>query len=361
MDVAAHQSLCRAVQHNCHVADARHAGDLPLCTYLLQLREYYRWEQCLPFGASLPQAAVGAWIARREALWDELAQRDFSALPLGDGTGDVDPFDVDTVNRQIQSAGLVYAAGLAGRDQAVFVLAQRHPGAAEAKSTTALPVLMAGREWARGLLTPPAALDTRNDPPTIVIRRAALARWCWERFESFSLRPRADSAFAAVVRDYGLDTDLEAGLSRCVDEQCEALLLHETGEYQAGRRLGPGWSALRMALPSRRGELAARAVRDHLADLHITLPTLLARGRASALHFWFATYEGWRQQLFPGLVVAYRRWCDGDNGQALHGAVHAGHAHFMAIALQALDLHASGQGGAAVQALLLSPPSICNS
>jgi hypothetical protein len=119
------------------------------------------------------------------------------------------------------------------------------------------------------------------------------------------------------VRAYGLDQDLHAGLARCVDEQCEALLLHEQGEHHAGLLLGPAWSALRLALPTRRGELAARAVRDQLADLALTVPTLLERGRSSALHFWFATYEGWRQQLFPGLVQAYARWRDGDGGQAL--------------------------------------------
>ena len=44
--------LVDAVQTNCDIADARHAADLPLCIYLLQMREFYRWEHGLTFGAS---------------------------------------------------------------------------------------------------------------------------------------------------------------------------------------------------------------------------------------------------------------------------------------------------------------------
>jgi hypothetical protein len=359
MDEAARHGLCQAVQHNCHIADARHAADLTLCTYLLQMREYFRWERGLPFGASLPQDDVGHWIAAREALWDELALQDFAWLPLGPDRQAVDPFDVATVNRHLDSTGLVYAAGLTGRDQAIFVLAEAHAQGQPAVDGPSLPVMMAGREWARGLMAPPAVLDARDEPPTIILRREALARWCWERFETFSLRPRAGSPFAAVVQAYGLDQDLQRGLSCCVDDQCEALLLHEQGEHRAGQLLGPGWSSLRLALPAPRGDLAARALRDHLADLGLTLPTLLARQRNHAIHFWFATFEGWRQQLFPGLIHAYARWRDGDGGLALQAAARDGHAHFLALARRALALHADGAPVADVQALLLSPLAVC--
>ncbi len=40
------------------LADARHATDLPLCSYLLQMRELYRWEQALPLRAPLARDAV---------------------------------------------------------------------------------------------------------------------------------------------------------------------------------------------------------------------------------------------------------------------------------------------------------------
>ncbi len=37
--------LARAVQTNCDIADAHHAADMTLCVYLLQMREYFRWER----------------------------------------------------------------------------------------------------------------------------------------------------------------------------------------------------------------------------------------------------------------------------------------------------------------------------
>ena len=35
-------------------------------------------------------------------------------------------------------------------------------------------------------------------------------------------------------------------------------------------------------------------VRDHIADLEVTLPALLERGQGVAMHFWFANYDGVR-------------------------------------------------------------------
>ena len=42
--------LAETVQRNCDISDARHAGEYGLCTFLLKMREYYRWENELPFG-----------------------------------------------------------------------------------------------------------------------------------------------------------------------------------------------------------------------------------------------------------------------------------------------------------------------
>jgi hypothetical protein len=90
-------TLAAAVQANCNIADARHAADLTLCTYLLQMRELYRWEIGLPFGAALPREAIGAWIAERERQWAAMESSDFVALPaLEEESADAfDPFDVD--------------------------------------------------------------------------------------------------------------------------------------------------------------------------------------------------------------------------------------------------------------------------
>jgi hypothetical protein len=347
-------ALRRAVQTNCHIADARHAQDLSLCTFLLQMREFHRWERGLPLDAPLVRAEIGAWIARREALWAELEAREFAPLPLGDGAPLHGPFDVDAVNEAVMPQGLVYGAGWEGAQRPAFFLAElveQRPIAAEG-----LIVQVCGREWARGLFAPPAALVG----DTIVLRRESMARWLWEKFEVFGLK-RAEGPFQAVARAYGLERDLLAGLPRLLDEQAETLVLHEIGEHRAGQRLGAAWGEIRLALEERRSELLLRAVRDHLADLGTTLPTLIERDDGVSLHFWFAGYEGLRRELFPGLLGAYRAWCEGDGGAALVQACEAGACHFDDLAGQVLALH--GEHGTAarapIAALLASPQAVC--
>ena len=115
--------LVQAVQTNCDIADARHATDLSLCTYLLQMREFFRWERGLPYGAALPQSEVGNWIAAREARWqahEGRAAHDYEVLPIplpGSGPGDVPirtiaAFDVEAANAALLPRGLLYGAGL---------------------------------------------------------------------------------------------------------------------------------------------------------------------------------------------------------------------------------------------------------
>lgn len=344
-------ALLEAVQTNCHIADARHAQDLSLCTFLLQMREFHRWERGLPLNAPLAQAEVGAWIARREALWAELEERAFVPLPAHGGA--VDPFDVATVDAALRPDGLVYGAGWAGAGRVSFFVAASH----ERRRIEAegLVVQVCGREWARGLFAPPAVLAG----DTIVLRRESMARWLWEKFEAFGLK-RAEGPFKAVAQAYGLEHDFLGGLPRLLDEQGETLILHEIGEHRAGRRLGPAWNTMRLVLDDRRSELMVRAVRDHLADLATTLPILLERGDGLSIHFWFAGYDGVRQQLFPGLADAYRSWCR-DGGAALQQACATGEQHFDALASQVLALHLEhgSAAGRHIAALLGAPQAVC--
>lgn len=346
--------LVDAVQANCHIADARHATDLPLCIYLLQMREFYRWERGLAFAAQLDRAAVGRWLSRREALWADVEARALLPLPLGDRL--FDPQDTDTLNAELMPCGFVYGAALAAAERPTFFLArlqhvqQREDG---------LLVQVADRELARGLFAPPAALANGG---TIVLRRESLARWLWEKFEAFSLR-RADGPFKALTETYALhDSEaFVAALPRLVDELCETLLLHELGEHRAGQWLDPGWAAMRLALNQRGTDLHVRAVRDHIADLEVTLPTLVRRGAHGPLHFWFANYEGVRARMFPALASAYVAWCNGDAGVALSRAAQVGAVHFRSLAQQVLVLHGQlgGRATADIDHLLRSSSAVC--
>ena len=87
------QPLLTSVQRNCHISDARYAGDYTLCVYLLKMREYFRWEKGYAFRDVLPQADVGDWLKQRESFWESIENESFGDLPLA---GDrFDPFDND--------------------------------------------------------------------------------------------------------------------------------------------------------------------------------------------------------------------------------------------------------------------------
>ncbi len=348
--------LVDAVQTNCAIADARSAGEMPLCIYLLQLREFYRWECGLPFGAVLPRATLGAWIAEREALWERLALRDFAPLPCNGS--EIAAFDVDAVNRTLAAAGWRYGAGLAGPGSALFFVAESVSAGTTEIAGEPVEVEVCGREFARSLASPLAMLTPGG---TIVVRRAALARALWERFEAHSLHPGC-GAFAALAAECGLASaaDFNAALPCLLDELTPVLLLHEVGELRAGRTLGAGWHALRFALAhDRRAELRLRALRDLLADLGTTLPALLDDGEPARLHFWFSGFEGLREAFVPGLARAYAAWRDGDRGRALRHTAARARSHFEALAAELLELHAREADPAALARRLDQPSAIC--
>ena len=348
MDPGLLQALVTEVQTNCHISDARHAGDMTMCIYLLQMREFFRWEKDFAALESLPHAQLGHWLSAREALWESLENRPFEPLPLGqDQFG---PFEVDRINTRLRPFGLVYGAGLTGPGRASFFLAQllsvQERGGAQ--------LLTSGREHARGIFAAPAALCGT----TIYLRQESLTRWLWQKYESWTLR-RPPGAFRCALGHYGYEQDGPLAVARLAAAQGESLVLHELGELAAGRLLGPRWQDLRSGLSCRSTELYLRAVRDHLADCTVTLPALLESGVPAAIDFWFANLEGLRAELFPLAAQAYAAWRAGDHGRALLAALAAGRTHWLAVCEQVLLLHAAhGEAAPAhIRRLLASGPA----
>ena len=103
------QPLLTAVQRNCHISDARHAGDYTMCVYLLKMREYFRWEKGYAFHDKLPDGDVAEWLKQREYYWQSIEDEPFAELPLGGKS--YDPFDNRAVNSVLHSFGLVYSGG----------------------------------------------------------------------------------------------------------------------------------------------------------------------------------------------------------------------------------------------------------
>ncbi|MDH5287144.1 MAG: hypothetical protein OEX23_11000 [Betaproteobacteria bacterium] len=330
-------ALARTVQANCHVSDARHARDLTLCTYLLEMRELYRWERGLAPGGALVKGAVGAWLAEREALWAGLDERGYAVLPIGGS--DVDPFDAETANAALAPQGYVYGAGVGRLGKPQFFLAEL----AGDERRGGVRILRAGSEIARDLAPAPAAL--RGD--TVYLRHDALRRWIGGRLETHLHRP-VDGPMRRALLAYGVGDDPVRGIDRIAAGEAETLVLHELGEHAASARLGAGWHDVLAAASGTRAEWPLRAARDLLADCLVTLPALAAREDPASLHFWFANFEGLREDLFPALADAYSAWLAGDD-EAVAACASRGVPHWQAMCERAVELH-SAQGAAGIAA-----------
>ncbi len=316
-------SLIDTVQKNCTIADARHARDMTMCTFLLEMREYYRWEMEIPYGARLPKDELGDWLNARESLWDAVEEEDFAPLPLNESG--IDPFEADDINRALIPQGLVYSSGLGHFRKPHFVLAELK----RAEVRDGVRVLVAGCEYARDLIAPPAAMRDG----AIFLRMDAVRRLLWNKYEEWQWKEK-DTALGRAFAHYDFEHDIEHGLDRMVEAESEAMILHEIGEARAESLLGEDWNTMLGHLTSRHAELLARAVRDHLADCLVTLPTLLEREAIGSLHFYLANLSGLRRALFPALPLAYEAWLDNGDTARLTSVVKAAETHWMDAARQ---------------------------
>ncbi len=335
--------LASAVQHNCDISDARYAGDYGLCTFLLKMREYYRWENELPFGGTLPKDELGLWLTARERLWDGIETDDFAPLPLARGA--LDPFDADTANHELLREGYVYSAGYGRFQKPLFFLGRL----LRIEERAGFTILVSSCEYARELAAPPAMLQGR----TIFLRQESVRRYLWEKIEEWQWRKQAN-AMARALASYRFMTGTEAALERMADNEMESMILHEIGEARAGELLGEAWHQLLALVARTKAEPLARAVRDLLADCLSTLPELIARANLPALHFYFATFDGARRQLFPQALLAYEHLLKrGDLGGLEHVA-HDGKERWLAVARSLLAQRESDVAGcaAAIEALL---------
>mgnify|MGYP003572161302 FL=1 len=317
-----------AVQHNCHVADAQHGSDYGLCTYLMKMREYFRWEKGLAFTDALANDEVGDWLTAREHLWAQLTDSEF--LPICIDGCSYDAFDISAINDALQELGLVYSGGLGNSGRPHFFLGEMERR--EVHSDYAL--LVSGRELARDLAAPPAMMRDEM----IFVRRESLCRMLWEKLESWRWR-RPDNALGRAFSCYDFERDLNGSLEAMTDSELDLVLLHEQGECRAGEWLGEQWNRMLLDLIHTPAELAARAVRDHIADCMVTLPGLSLLDRPASVHFFMGNLGAMRKQLYPALQSVYANWIGSGDGMLLGQAAAHGERHWKRVADEMLALH----------------------
>ncbi len=324
------KTIIDTVQHNCHIADARHAGDYTLCVYLLKMREMYRWEQKQSFNVSLTTDDVGDWLTEREGLWDDIEEQDYKPL-LIDGV-EYDPFDNEAINVLMHDKGLVYNAGLGIRCRPHFFLAELEKSEQDKHHS----IIIAGKEYARDMAAPPAMVQQDR----IYIRRESLRRMLWEKVEEWRMSG-LDNPIGRAAAYYDFDNDVEASLDKMADVETSMIIAHEKGEAIAGRELGDGWLDMLAAMPQTHAEIMLRAIRDHYADAITTLPLLIKNNREASIHFYFGTMTAMRKKLAPALITAYQSWHESGELTELEQLLPTLQAHWKDTTTEALAIYTS--------------------
>lgn len=291
------KALAEIVQHNCHIADARYAGDYTLCVYLLKMREMYRWEKGESFNLTLTTDDVGDWLTERESLWDDVEETEYKNLVIDDV--EYDPFDNEAINILLKKKGIIYNAGLGIRCRPHFFLAHLQELIEEDQYT----ILIAAKEYARDMAAPPAMAQQDR----IYIRQESLRRLLWEKVEEWRLSG-LDNPIGRAAAYYDHENNLESALDEMSEVEMEYVIAHEKGELQAGMILNERWLELLAVLPRTHAEIMLRAVRDHLADALTTLPLLLENNNPASIHFYFGNMTAMRKKLAPALHEAYEHW-----------------------------------------------------
>nr|BAL54730.1 hypothetical conserved protein [uncultured beta proteobacterium] len=285
--------LINQIQRNCAIADAQYARNQTLCTYLLQMREYYRWAHEIPLGAPLPHREVARWIREQERTWEPLEAEELKPLTWQERT--FDPFDEGGLNALLIPIGFVYTAGIGRFGKPHFALA-------ELKQKTVCAGIECwhlGREYARDLSLLPALYREGR----IVIRRDALTRVLWEKWELWRSQQEAlPKDRALVFQRYRLE-DNGCRLETLTEDAATLLVWHEIGEHQAEERLPTEWPQMVAAAGDRANEVVLRTVRDLVADALSVYPRLAEHdaGLLTALHF--ALTDGLRRQWVSNLTA----------------------------------------------------------
>jgi hypothetical protein len=322
-------AVVESVRHNCHISDAQFAGDLTLCTFLLKMRELYRWENAIPLTSEMPREEVGDWMNARGQLWDGLEAAPYVPIPLAGGA--VDAFESARINAELLERGFVYSGGYGRRCKPHFFLGEL----TRREQRQGFDIYLSGRELARDLEAPPGMYLDR----TLFIRTEALRRWLWEKYEEW-LWNKKNEAMGRAFAAYPFTEAPEAALDAMVAVEQESVILHELGEARVGEQLGQAWDDLLVTAMRSRAEIILRATRDLYADCLSSLPGLAERENPAALHFYFANLVGMRRKLASDLVNAYERWLETGDWNAIRAAAEAGRQRWQSILAELLALHA---------------------
>lgn len=297
------QELKKQVQLNCHISDAHYAGIYSLCMLLLRLRDYYKWEKGISPWHEPEPADLLQWVEDREAYWEGITDSGFHPLTLGPRS--FDPFDMESINRELRPAGLIYGAGYATGMKPSFFLAEL----ISSKTSGGLRIDITGRELARDLYTAPAMRQGNQ----IFARHSAMLFFLWNQI--MEMRPSAKEGLSFALAQYGIELQTIRSSIERLGETLEEIAMrevtcwvhHEIGEAGESVFTGRQWHELVSTYSNTPIEIFARAVKDLLADTHEAglLAHIVRHGMKSSLGFYISFMRPISRLLFPEIYPAF--------------------------------------------------------
>jgi hypothetical protein len=285
---------------------------------------------------------VLSWIEDRENKWESLLHEDIS--PLRWRKNLVDPFDHETINRDLIPQGLFYGAGLAAFMKPSFFLAR----VIRLESLEECRVVYLGEELARDLYTSPAL--TRGSE--ILARKWPLAAYLWEIiFYGGTSRRRA---LELALDHHGLAaTDFNkppltwaSRFELMLDMEIEAYVRHEYGELVDTAFPRDRWRRIIGANPHTRIELMARTIKDILADTGDKgrLSFIIKEQRLGSLGIFVAQHDGLAARLFPEIIESFHNFEKRGDWSVIENARLKGKKNAVTLAQKLIDLDDLSKG-----------------
>lgn len=304
-------SLLQTIKHNCDISDARDNGIYSICTLVLKLRNFYKWEHGLEPWHEPDSPVLLDWIAAKEEYWETINSESF--LPITIHDENIDPFLLPVINKFLAADNHVYGAGYGRSMKAIFFMAE----ILEKRLVENCPTFVLGKEKARELSSPFAMLQDG----VIYIRKEPMRFFFWDQIQE--INPSCRVAMQQALGAYGLMRDgcnlhrdkLIAVFDEIVENELDIFIYHEVGESQENVLNSTVLKNIIAAYPASALELLARAVKDILADTHPKglLSHIIMKEKKSSLGFYMSFLDGMRKLLCPELNAASKGfWNDGD-------------------------------------------------
>ncbi|WP_163340266.1 Sfum_1244 family protein [Desulfopila sp. IMCC35008] len=299
------QNFLDDIRYNCDISDARDHGVYSMCTMVLKLRNFYKWEKGIEPWDEPEPAELLDWIEAKENYWETLAGGEYRELRVGETS--IEPFELEKVNTFFQEEGWYYGAGFGRSMKTIFFLAE----IIEHREVEGCPVIILGKEHVREMAAPPAMVQDQM----IIIKRDAIRFFFWDQIEEF--RSSCRNPLQRALETYGLyrknklDRDLLCGqLETIVDHELNLFVYHEVGEILQKGISSSTLQKITGHFPGSIPEFICRGIKDLLADTHPQGPLAYAirEQRLSTLGFYLTFLDGLREKIFPELAEGWKRF-----------------------------------------------------